>query len=74
MLVTTYYHPRSLPHPNEIDEIEGPWPQDDGLPTAIGEGGDHDDLMGESQVGLYSSDEGEDHNQCGGMGRGSDIF
>jgi hypothetical protein len=61
MLVTTYYHPRSLPHPNEIDEIEGPWPQD-GLPMAIGEDGDRDDLMGESQAGLYSSEEGEDHN------------
>ncbi|KAI0268998.1 hypothetical protein BGY98DRAFT_1101332 [Russula aff. rugulosa BPL654] len=62
MLVTTYYHPRSLPHPNEIDEIEGPWPQD-GLPMAIGEDGDRDDLMGESQAGLYSSDEDEEWNQ-----------
>jgi hypothetical protein len=60
MPVTTYYHPRSLPHPNEIDEIEGSWPQD-GLPGAIGEGGDRDDLMGGSQAGLYSSDEGEEH-------------
>jgi hypothetical protein len=61
MLVTTHYHPRSLPRPNEFDEIEGPWPQD-GLPTTIGEGGDHGDHMGESQAGLYSSDEGEEDN------------
>lgn len=67
MLVTTYYHPRSLPHPDEIDEIEGPWPQDE-LPMAIGEGGDRDDLIGGSQAGSYSSDEGEGHNLVGGMG------
>lgn len=73
MPVTTYYHPRSLPHSNAIDEIEGPWPQD-GLPTAIGEGGDRDDLMGESQAGFYSSDEGEEHYLAWWHGHGSDIF
>jgi hypothetical protein len=58
MPVTTYYHhPRSPPHPNAIDEIEGPLSQDR-LPSAIGEG--YDDLMGGSQAGLYSSDEGEE--------------
>jgi hypothetical protein len=70
MLVTTHYHPRSLPHPNEIDEIEGSWPQEE-LPGAIDEAGDRDDLMGGSQAGLYSSDEGEEHNLvwwAGGMG------
>ena len=60
MLVTTNYHPRSLPHPNETDEIEGPWPQD-GLSGAIGEDRDRGDLMGGSHEGLYSSDEGEQH-------------
>ena len=70
MLVTTYYHPRSPPHPNEIDEIEGSWPQE-GLPEAVGEDGDRDDLMGGSQTGSYSSDDGEEHNLAwwaGGMG------
>ena len=67
MPVTTYYHPSSLPHPNEIDEIEGSWPQD-GLPRAIGEDGDRDDLMDGSQAGLYSSDEGEELDLVGGMG------
>lgn len=61
MLVTTYYHPRSPPHPDEFHEIEGPWPQD-GPPGGIGEDGDHDDLMGGSQAGLYSSDEGEQYS------------
>jgi hypothetical protein len=73
MLVTTYYHPRSLPYPDEIDEIEGPWPQDE-LPMAIGEGGDRDDLMGGSQAGLYSSDEGEEHNLVWWHGSESDLF
>lgn len=62
MLVTTHYHPRSPPRPNEIDEIEGSWPQD-GLPGAIGEGGDRDDLMSGFQAGLYSSDEEEEWNE-----------
>ncbi len=58
MPVTTYYHhPRSPPHPNAIDEIEGPLSQD-GLPSAIGEGDDRDVLMGGSQAD--SSDEGEE--------------
>src|SRR5258708_27831093 len=58
MPVTTYYHhPRSPPHPNAIDEIEGPLSQD-GLPSAIGEGDDRDALMGGSQAD--SSDEGEE--------------
>ena len=63
MLVTTYYHPRSPPHPDEFNEIEGPWPPN-GLPGAIGEDGDRDDLIGGSQAGLYSSasDEGEQHS------------
>jgi hypothetical protein len=61
MLVTTYYHPRSLPYPNEIDEIEGPWPRD-GLLRAIGEIGDRDDLVGETHAGLYWSDEGEEYS------------
>jgi hypothetical protein len=73
MLVTTYYHRRSLPHPNGIDEIEGPWPQD-GLSGAIGEGGDRDDLMGGFQAGLYSSDEGEEHNLVWWHGSESDIL
>jgi hypothetical protein len=64
MLVTTYYHPRSPPHPNAIDEIERAWPED-GLPTTILEGYDRDDLMGGSPAELYySSDEGEEF-QCG---------
>jgi hypothetical protein len=70
MLVTTIYHPRTLPHPNEFDEIEGPWPQG-GLSMAIGEDGDRDNLMDGSQAGLYSSDEGEEHILvwwAGGMG------
>jgi hypothetical protein len=67
MPVTTYSHPRTLPHPNDIDDIEGSWPQD-GLPGAIGEDGDHDDLMDGFQAGLYSSDEGEEHDLVGGMG------
>jgi hypothetical protein len=58
MLVTTYYHPRSLPHPNAIDEIERAWPED-GVQRNILGGDDRDDLMGEF---LYSSEEGETHN------------
>jgi len=74
MLVTTYYHPRNPSHPNETDEIEGSWPQD-GLPGAIGEGGDRGDLMGGSQAGLYSSEEGEEHNSVWWHVSGeSDIF
>jgi len=73
MLVTTYYHPRSPPHPNEIDEIEGSWPED-GLPRAIGEGGDGDDLMGGSPAGLYSTDEGEQHDLVWWHGSEFDVF
>jgi hypothetical protein len=55
MLVTTYYHPRSLPYPSAIDEIERAWPED-GLQSAILEGDDRDDLMDWSP---YWSEEGE---------------
>lgn len=73
MLVTTYYHPRTLPHPNDIDEIEGPWPQD-GSSMVIGEDGDYGDLMDGTRAGLYSSDEGEEHDLVWWHGPESDIF
>ncbi len=61
MPVTTFYHPRSPPpYPNEIDEIEEPWPQDR-LSRGIEEGDDRGDLMGGSQGIWYSSDGGEGH-------------
>ena len=73
MLVTTYYHPRSPPHPNAIDEIERAWPED-GLPKML-EGYDHDDPMGGSPAGLYySSDEGEEHILVWHAPKGSDNF
>lgn len=61
MPVTTYYHPRSPPYPNAIDEFESTWPEDS-LLRFIREGDDRDDPMGGSPAGLYSSDEGEEPN------------
>ena len=58
MPVTTYYHPRSLPYPNAIDEFESAWPEDS-LLRFIRDSDDRDDPMGGSPAGLYSSDEGE---------------
>jgi hypothetical protein len=74
MLVTNYYHPRSLPHSDAIDEIETAWPEDS-LPGTILEGYDHDDLMGGSPAGLYySSEEGEGHTiSVWHAPKGSDI-
>lgn len=61
MLVTNYYHPRSLPHPNATGEIGSAWPEDSLLKVIRG-GGDRSDLMGGSRAGLYSSEEGKEHN------------
>lgn len=61
MPVTSYSHPRSLPHPNATGEIGNAWPED-GLLKVIRGGGDRSDLMGGSRTGLHSSEEGKEHN------------